>query len=280
MENESSSPAIQLKVTNFEGPLDLLFHLIEKNRIDIYDIPIAQIAEQYLAYLATLQDMDLELASEFLVMAATLLQIKSRMLLPQRGDKRDDEAEDPREELVLKLLEYRRCKAIAAQLKERHDTYAACAYRLPETPARLGLNPALPEAELDWAAFGEACRQLAHQNELRFNDLSGKLTHILQREKVSLKEKMRLIWRGVTARIHIYFSELFPPGRSTRTEQVTGFLALLELLRLNKIKARQDRPFDVILLETANGSGAALQDADDDLDRYLSDQNLEEKEYD
>jgi len=254
--------------------------LIEKNRLDIYDIPIAQITEQYLAYLGAFQDMDLELASEFLVMAATLLQIKSRMLLPQRGDKKEEEADDPREELVLKLLEYRRCKAIAGQLKERHETYAACLYRLPETPDRLGLSISPAEGRLDWAAFGEACRQLARQNELRFNDLSGKLTHILRREKVSLKEKMRLIWRGVVTRIHIYFNELFPPGQSSRAERVTGFLALLELLRLNKVKAKQERPFDVILLEGADGHGAMLQDGDDELDRYLSDQTVEEKEYD
>jgi segregation and condensation protein A len=278
MENDSGQP-IDLKVTNFEGPLDLLFHLIEKNRIDIYDIPIAQITEQYLDYLDTLHILDLEIASEFLLMAATLLQIKSRMLLPQRGEKKGDDGEDPREELVLKLLEYRRCKAIAGQLKIRHDTFTACAYRVPETPGRLGLQTILPAGGLDWNAFLQACKQIARQNELRFNDLSGRMASILRREKVSMKEKMRLIWRSVTGKIRVYFNELFPPGQSSRAERVTGFLALLELLRLNKVKARQDRPFDVILLETGDAQPTLAMAGDEELDHFLTEKTVEDKDY-
>jgi segregation and condensation protein A len=278
MENETGQ-AIELKVTNFEGPLDLLFHLIEKNRIDLYDIPIAQITEQYLSYLDTLHSLDLEIASEFLLMAATLLQIKSRMLLPQRGEKKGEDGEDPREELVLKLLEYRRCKAIAGQLKERHDIYAACQYRVPETPGRLGLQTTLPPGDLDWNAFLQAGKQVARQNELRFNDLSGKLTSILRREKVSMKEKMRLIWRSVTGKIRVYFNELFPPGQSTRAERVTGFLALLELLRLGKVTARQDRPFDVILLETGAAQPTLATADDEALDHFLTEKTVEDKDY-
>jgi segregation and condensation protein A len=276
MENESGHP-IELNISDFSGPLDLLFHLIEKDRIDIYDIPITQITGQYLAYLARLDELDLEVASEFLVMAATLLQIKSRMLLPQKESQNRAQETDPREELVLKLLEYRRCKAIAGRLKEQHDTYSACMFRLPETPLRLGLD-VRPESEgLDWDAFRRSCEQVARQNQLRFNDLSGKITHILKREKTSLKEKMRFIWRSVTQRIRIYFSELFPSGRTSRMEKVTGFLALLELLRLNKIKVRQDKPFDVILLE---GDPRQPIEDDDALDRFLTEAPLEEKDYD
>ena len=117
---------VSLKLSAFEGPLDLLMHLIESNKIDIYDIPIVEITEQYIGYLRNLQEFDMELASEFLVMAATLLQIKSRMLLPKEAREDEDEGEDPREQLVQMLVEYRRIKRAAIYLrylKEQADRY-------------------------------------------------------------------------------------------------------------------------------------------------------------
>jgi len=174
-------------------------------------------------------------------------------------------------------LEYRRCKTLAHELKERYDTFTACTYRVPESPVRLGI-PADEQAEnLSWDSFWQACQKVARQNQLRFSDLSDKLTHILRREKVSIKDKMRLIWRAVVRQSRIFFSELFPAGKASRAEQVTGFLALLELLRLNKIRARQDRPFDVIMLESD-----AQQAIDDDeaLNQFLAAAPVEEKEYD
>ncbi|HAL74090.1 MAG TPA: chromosome segregation protein ScpA [Clostridiales bacterium] len=269
--------ALELKISQFEGPLDLLCHLIEKNRIDIYDIPIIQITDQYLAYLDSLQSLDMELASEFLVMAATLLHIKSRMLLPQKETLGRDGEEDPREELVLRLLEYRRCKTLASDLRERHDTYTACLFRLPESPVRLGIPIEEQADSLSWDSFWQACQQIARQNQLRFNDLSSKITHILKREKVSLKEKMRLIWRSAANRSRIFFNELFPAGQTSKAELVTGFLALLELLRLNKIRARQERPFDVILLESDLHQPI---DDDDALNKFLAEATIEEKDYD
>ena len=119
---------VSLKLTAFEGPLDLLMHLIESNKIDIYDIPIVEITEQYIGYLRNLQEFDMELASEFLVMAATLLQIKSRMLLPKEAREDEDEGEDPRQQLVEMLVEYRRIKKAAQNLrylKEEADRYAS-----------------------------------------------------------------------------------------------------------------------------------------------------------
>jgi segregation and condensation protein A len=269
-----AGPAVELKIQNFEGPLELLLYLIEKNRIDIYDIPIAQITEQYLDYLNSLQDPDLEIASEFLVMAATLIHIKSRLLLPQRGAAVRDSEEDPREELVLRLLEYRRCKMIAQRLKENHEAYTSCMYRLPETPARLGFDTGQARGGLNWDSFWRASQQVARQNQLRFNDLSSKITYILRRDKVSLKEKMRLIWRSVVNKTRVYFSELFPAGKVTRMERVTGFLALLELLRLNRVKVRQDKPFDVIQIE---GGSCAPINNDEELDRFLAEKSAEAK---
>lgn len=276
MNSESAHP-LDLKIDQFEGPLDLLCHLIEKNRIDIYDIPIVQITDQYLAYLNTLQSIDMDIASEFLVMAATLLHIKSRMLLPQKENLSRDEADDPREELVLRLIEYRRCKTMAGQLRERYDTFTTCSYRLPETPVRLGFSVDEQMDGLSWEVFWKACQQIARQNQMRFADLSGKITTILKREKISLKDKMREVWRAVATRTRIFFNELFPADRTSKSERVTGFLAVLELLRLDKIHARQDRPFDVILLETVPHQPI---ENDEELNRFLAAAPLEEKDYD
>ena len=126
---------LSLKVSDFEGPLDLLMHLIEKDKIDIYDIPIAEITEQYIAYLSAMAEFDMEIASEFLVMAATLLQIKSRMLLPKPAPETDEEEADPRTMLVEMLIEYRRIKACAAKLTEM-KTAAGGALRLPQAAGR------------------------------------------------------------------------------------------------------------------------------------------------
>ena len=122
----------QVRLRKFEGPLDLLFHLIEKNDIDIYDIPIADVDK--------MNSLDMEVASEFLLMAATLVHIKSRMLLPDRNVSEDSSEPDPREELVVKLLEYRRCKMLASDLKDRYRDYSKCVYRLPQTASSLGIK--------------------------------------------------------------------------------------------------------------------------------------------
>ena len=276
METGENRPP-DLKISQFEGPLDLLCHLIEKNRIDIADIPIEQITDQYLDYLASLDTLDMELASDFLVMAATLLHIKSRLLLPHQSHAGLEETDDPREELVLRLLEYRRCKTLAGDLRDRHERYADCQYRLPDSPASLGIPQVTGQDPLNWDLFLQACRRLSHQNQSRFTDQSEKMTQILRKERVSLKEKMRDIWRSVVRKTRIFFNELFPADRTSRAERVTGFLALLELLRLNKVRARQDRPFDVILLEN---EGVAPIDDDEALNRFLAAAPIEEKEYD
>ena len=123
--------ACTIKIDNFEGPFDLLFHLIEKNQFNIYDIPINTITDQYMDYLFAMQEMDLEIASEFLVMASTLLHIKSKMLLPSRKEEQQQE-EDPREELVSRLLEYRKYKDFSYVLREREKEWTRVWWKLPE----------------------------------------------------------------------------------------------------------------------------------------------------
>lgn len=238
----------ELKIRQFEGPLDLLFHLIEKNDIDIYDIPIAEITDQYLVFLKDMDTLDMEVASEFLVMAATLIHIKSRMLLPDRKAILSSEEDDPREELVIRLLQYRRCKMLAADLRQRYKDYADCFCRLPATPASLGISIKHPPQEFDPDNFEKGVSVVCSRNEMRFADISAKITHILKRDKVSVRDKMKLVWKKLITNGKIFFHEIFPAGETSKIEKIVGFLAVLELLRGNQISASQERPFDVILL--------------------------------
>jgi len=238
----------ELKIRQFEGPLDLLFHLIEKNDIDIYDIPIAEITDQYMVFLKDMDTLDMEVASEFLVMAATLIHIKSRMLLPDRKAMLTAEEDDPREELVIRLLQYRRCKMLAMDLRLRYKNYAHCYCRLPATPASLDISVKHPPQEFDPEFFDKNVSVVCARNEMRFADLSSKITHILKRDKVSVRDKMKLVWQKLVSNGKIFFHEIFPALETSRIEKIVGFLAVLELLRGNQISAVQERPFDVILL--------------------------------
>ncbi len=262
----------QLELGDFSGPLDLLYFLIESQKIDIYDIPIASITAQYMAYLSGLDSLDMDLASDFLVMAASLLDIKSRMLLPRKCD---EEVEDPRQDLVLKLLEYRRCKLIAERLRREEELIAGSRRRLPSTAQDLGIVlervPEQEEQSCRPERFWRAAQAVERRNGLRFQDLSERLQHILRRERVSLRSKLRQIWRKLCERGSFYFSELFPYA-SSRAERVTGFLALLELLRGGRIEAEQRDNFSAIKLSLAAGQEEGSQAFSDWLEKTYREQ--------
>ncbi len=255
----------ELKIRQFEGPLDLLFHLIEKNDIDLYDIPIAEVTDQYLTFLNDMDSLDMEVASEFLVMAATLIHIKSRMLLPDKRQALTSEQDDPREELVIRLLQYRRCKMLARELRDRYKLYQDLHVRLPLTPDSLGVKAELPPQEFDAEQFRQSISTVSARNEMRFADISSKITHILQRDKVSVRDKMRFVWQKIVTGGRAFFHELFPVSGTSRIDKVVGFLAILELLRGNRITAVQDKPFDVILLEKLSDQERAARDLSDDV---------------
>ena len=215
----------QVRLRKFEGPLDLLFHLIEKNDIDIYDIPISEITDQYMDYLEKMSSLDMEVASEFLLMAATLVHIKSRMLLPDKRISEDQAEADPREELVVKLLEYRRCKMLAEDLRDRYRDYSQCMYRVPQSPASLGINPESAPAPVDEEQLSKSIDDVCRRNEIRFADIASK-----NKGKV-------------------FFHEIFPVHQVDKMDRIVGFLAVLELLRGDQIIAEQEKPFDVIWIE-------------------------------
>ena len=240
----------QVRLRKFEGPLALLFHLIEKNDIDIYDIPIAEVTDQYMEYLDKMNSLDMEVASEFLLMAATLVHIKSRMLLPDRNVSDASSEPDPREELVVKLLEYRRCKMLASDLKDRYRDYSNCMYRLPQTPASLGIEVKSEPAPVDDEALQKGIEDVCKRNKVRFADIASRITHILKRDKFSIRDKIRFVWDNIKGKGKVFFHELFPAHKVEKMDRIVGFLAVLELLRGDQIVADQEKPFDVIQIET------------------------------
>lgn len=222
--------AYQLKLEVFEGPLALLMHLIEKSRIDIYDIPIAMITEQYLDYLKTMEELDLEVASEFLVMAATLLQIKSRMLLPKKKAEENESEEDPRDELVMRLVEYKRYQEVSMRLGEMAEERGRFFTRSPqELACRQEPYPQGMTADKLVMAFMAVWESKRAQEDfvlvtgqtVTVQDKMGDILYLLRKTDKTLD-----------------FSETLIRARN-RDELVSSFLAVLELLKLKKIRVYQ-----------------------------------------
>jgi segregation and condensation protein A len=229
--------ALRFKLPVFEGPLDLLLHLIRERQLDIYDIPIAEITQQYLEYLALWESMDLAIAGEYLVMAATLVEIKSRMLLPAPPPlEGEEEPEDPRAELVQRLLEYQRYQGTVETLREweefRRNLYFRGALENPE-------DYVLPmaEGEMNALALVKALHRVLAAAGVDEEPVSA----VVPRKRVSLRMKMAEVLRRVRANPEgIAFECLFELP-CYRYEIVLTFLALLELLRLGRVRAAQKR---------------------------------------
>lgn len=227
--------AYQVKLDNFEGPLDLLLFLIQENEVDIYDIPIALITQQFLEYIELMKLLDLEVGSEYLLMASTLLRIKARMLLPRRLTDEEAEEEDPREELIRRLLEYRQFKEAALILGHHEDSQQNIFFRHPapvlfdEDDGVEGLNDSQP-LDLNLWDLLRAFKTVI--------DRTGEdILRTISRETVSIEDRMDEILHAIGRR-GVFFSALFPETL-TRQMMVVTFLALLELLRLRKVHVEQ-----------------------------------------
>lgn len=237
-----------LSLGDFNGPLDLLLHLIKQHRIDIMDLPIGMLTEQYLLWTADLSQLDLDQASAFLVMAAELLQIKSRMLLPDIHGV--VEQSDARTELALRLLAYRRCKNLAEFLEHRQSTYEAMAFRRPARAKDFDIHlpePELLQEDVSYEAFGRYADLLENRNRARYQDLSEKLEYITRRESIPLRERIRSVWHSLRRKGRAFFHELVPQGESSAS-QVASFLSVLELMKQEELKAEQKKNFSPILL--------------------------------
>ena len=231
---------LSIKVSDFEGPLDLLMHLIERDKIDIYDIPIVSITEQYISYLREMSEFDMEVASEFLVMAATLLQIKSRMLLPKEMAAGEEEEADPRQMLVEMLVEYRKIKKSAAALLEMKATAGKCFARRPYFEGCVQRN--LPNYHI---------RDLFLALAGIVND-EEKPTAFIEPQAFSVQEKMTdILERLKSVSSGFRLSDLFSVG--SRGEKVASFLGVLELLKIGAITISQSEQFAPIYIFAKQG---------------------------
>lgn len=238
---------VHYKLDMFEGPLDLLLHLIDKAEVDIYNIPISVITDQYMEYVGAMQELELEVASEFLVMAATLLAIKSKMLLPKPPavEEPDPEEEglDPREELVRKLLEYRKYKGVADSLREKELARSLIYTREPED-----LSPYIRDLEENPVAGLHVADLVLAFQKLQRRVKSRNIVARIHRDEISVKDRIREVISLLEARGgRVMFSRLFPED-VTRQEIVVTFLALLELMKMKQVACFQDRLFDDIVI--------------------------------
>jgi segregation and condensation protein A len=248
---ESSPDAYSVKLSNFEGPLDLLIHLIKTNEVNIYDIPIALITAQYIEYLDLMQELDLDVAGEFLVMAATLIHIKSRMLLPRPDPGQEDPEEDPREVLVRRLLEHQRYRAAAELLHERETLREAQWIRPDGRVAAIAGEEYEPELEVDLFSLLSAFRAVLERARLRPQvPLPG--------EQVSIEERIEQLLARLSETEACGFEDLFDDVGS-KSELIVTFLAVLELIRLKRIRVFQAGMFGPIRVYKRPASDGAVE---------------------
>jgi segregation and condensation protein A len=245
----SIEPRYHVRLPVFDGPMELLLHLIRKNEVDIYDIPIAEITRQYLETLDLMEELNIDLASEFLVMAATLIHIKSKMLLPppHEDGTTDEVGEDPRNELVKRLLEYQRYKEAAQQLHQQEELRAALWIRPDEAIRSLSGTNGHDEApvegllEVDLFALFSAFRGVLERIRQRA-DL------VYETETISIEEMIERVKARLAPGSHLYFADLFETA-THRAAVIVTFLAILELTRLREIRIFQQTLFGPIHVE-------------------------------
>ena len=243
---------LTVKLEVFDGPLDLLLHLIEKNKVDIFDIPIVLITEQYLDYVSQMDTKDMDLMSEFLVMAATLIRIKSRMLLP-REEKEEEEEEDPRQELVERLLEYKMYKFASFELKDRQLDADLVLFRKSTIPEEVreyeepvDLDALL--ADVTVSRLGRIFRDVMKRQNNKIDPVRSKFGRI-EKEEVPLPSKIAFVEGYAKHHRKFSFRQLLEGQKSTMHLVVT-FLAILELMKTGAIRAIQENTFGEILIES------------------------------
>jgi segregation and condensation protein A len=228
-----SSEAYQVELTGFQGPMDLLLHLIDREQVDIYDIPIARITDQFIKHIEVIKTISLDEAGEFIAMAATLMVIKMKMLMPSHGEEEEGDEEDPRAELVRKLLEYRRFKEAAESLQKQETerrSYHLRQTRFPFT-GDLDLQPKLRIEMFDLLSALAGI----------FDRMQSRHIHDVVREAFTVEEKMSLIEEKVGSGGTVRFEDLFS-GDSIRMEVIVTFIAILEMVKRGRLNFMQTEP--------------------------------------
>ena len=243
---------LTVKLQVFEGPLDLLLHLLDKNKVNIYDIPIVEITNQYMEYIREMKRQDLNVMSEFLVMAATLIDIKSKMLLPAK-EIGEEEAEDPRAELVEQLLEYKMYKCISYELKDRQMDAEKVMFKEPTIPDEVAAyeEPVDLEelmADVTLKKLNDIFKSIMRKQEDKIDPVRSKFGKI-EKEEVSLSDKMVYLEQYAMTPPHFSFRSLLE-AQCGKMEIIVTFLAVLELMKMGKITIYQDKIFDDIRIES------------------------------
>ena len=241
---------IPVKLEVFEGPLDLLLHLIDKNKVDIYDIPIVEITNQYMEYIQEMQKQDLNIMSEFLLMAATLLDIKCRMLLPAEVNEEGEE-EDPRQELVEQLLQYKMYKYMWYELRDRQLDGERLMFKAETLPDEVkayqepvNLDELLEGLTL--AKLNEVFQDILKRQNYKIDPVRSKFGKI-EKEEITVEEKMDFLDDYITKHKKFSFSALLKKQK-TRIQTVVTFLAILEMMKMGKISVVQEHTFDDIMI--------------------------------
>ncbi|NLG05698.1 MAG: segregation/condensation protein A [Clostridia bacterium] len=241
---------LTFKLQTFEGPLDLLLHLIDKNKVDIYDIPIVLITEQYLDYIKQMDSQDLDIMSEFLVMAATLLDIKCKMLLPKEVNEEGEE-EDPRSELVQKLIEYKMYKYMSLELKDKQIGADKSLYKLPTIPEELkSYQKPIDYEELvgdmDLSKLNDIFKAIIRRQEDKIDPLRSSFGKI-EKDEIDMEAKALYIEDYIKKNRQFSFRNLLV-SQASKMEIVVTFLVILEMMKIGKIMIVQENIFDDILI--------------------------------
>ena len=232
-----------IKINNFEGPLDLLCHLIDKNKMDIYDINISQITDQYIDYINNMEKMNLDVTSEFLVMASTLLYLKSKHLLPKT---QDDEEEISEEELIRRIIEYKKYKEITKKLKENYLEYSKRYFKMQE---EIELPKQKIESDFDKDTIPDIYRKLIEKNKDKINENASNIEKIAIVETYSVGNTVKEMYKALIKYKKFTFNKLFSPKKRNKKEVVTAFSGLLEMSRRNKVITEQEELFGDIEVE-------------------------------
>lgn len=232
-----------IKIENFEGPLDLLCHLIDKNKMDICDIKISEVTDQYIEYINQMERLNLEITSEFLIMASTLLYLKSKTLLPIQ---QEEEKELTEEELLRRIIEYKKYKEVTKALKENYENFSKRIYRLPDT---INLPKQKLEREYEKGLIPKIYAEVIHKNERRINQNAKNIEKIAITDTYTVGSKVKEMYRALLKNKRFVFNKLFSKGKCNKNEVVTAFSGLLELSRRSKVVTIQEELFGDITVE-------------------------------
>lgn len=233
----------EIRLDNFEGPLDLLCHLVDKNKMDINQVKISEITDQYVEYINNMKELNLEVTSEFIVMASTLLYLKSKSLLPKQVE---DEAELTEEELIHRIIEYKKYKEISKKLKENFEVFSK---RFIKAPEKVELPSRKLEKNYSKDLIEQAYKSLLEKNKSKINVNASNLQKIAITETVTVTSKVKDIIKELIKKPKFVFSKLCKAKKYTKLETVTAFSGILELSRRKQVTAQQEKIFGDITVE-------------------------------